>query len=181
MIPWPTRPPPSAAGRSTTPWPNTSSRLTRSCRTARSGRSSSQTTRGDRALLDSLRRPDGWFTVGLVLLICATLAWSLDDALLVLGRDELTDFLFWAAIGGAVAGLLGPLVGWSRWTTHLIGAVFAALLVPLLVGWALVPEGANPGILFQRTTDTVVGAWSDLIVAQLLFTPEYGTTCSCWA
>jgi transglutaminase-like putative cysteine protease len=132
------------------------------------------TTRGDRALLDSLRRPDGWFTVGLVLLICATLAWSLDDALLVLGRDELTDFLFWAAIGGAVAGLLGPLVGWSRWTTHLIGAVFAALLVPLLVGWALVPEGANPGILFQRTTDTVVGAWSDLIVAQLLFTPEYG-------
>jgi transglutaminase-like putative cysteine protease len=130
--------------------------------------------RGDRDLLGSLRRPDGWFTIGLVLLICATLAWSLDDALLVLGRDELTDFLFWAAIGGALAGLLGPLVGWGRWTAHLVGAGFAALLVPLLVGWAMIPEGANPGILFQRTTDAVVGAWSDLVLAGLLFTPEYG-------
>ena len=36
----------------------------------------------------SLRRVDGWFTVALVVLICLTLAWSLDDALLVLGRDE---------------------------------------------------------------------------------------------
>src|SRR6478736_4292785 len=57
--------------------------------------------RDNRALLDSLRRPDGWFTIGLVLLVCATLAWSLDDALLVLGQDQLTDFLFWAAMGGA--------------------------------------------------------------------------------
>ena len=87
--------------------------------------------RDNRALLDSLRRPDGWFTIGLVLLVCATLAWSLDDALLVLGRDELTDFLFWAAMGGAAIGLIGPLVGWGRWTTHAIGAMFAALLVPL--------------------------------------------------
>ncbi len=130
--------------------------------------------RGDRDLLNSLRRPDGWFTIGLVLLICATLAWSLDDALLVLGRDELTDFLFWAAMGGAFAGLLGPLVGWSRWTTHLVGAMFAALLLPSLVGWALIPPGANPGVLFQATTDAVVRAWSDLALAGLLFTPEYG-------
>ena len=130
--------------------------------------------RGDRDLLNSLRRIDGWFTIGLVLLICATLAWSLDDALLVIGREELTDFLFWAAMGGAFAGLLGPLVGWSRWTTHLIGAAFAAVLVPLLVGWALVPAGANPGVLFQMTTDQVVAAWSDLILAGLLFTPAYG-------
>jgi transglutaminase-like putative cysteine protease len=130
--------------------------------------------RGDRDLLDSLRRLDGWFTVALVLLICATLAWSLDDALLVIGRDELTDFLFWAAMGGAFAGLLGPLVGWGRWKTHLIGAVFAALLIPLLVGWALNPGGGNLGFLFQSTTDTVVAAWSDLVLAQLLFTPQYG-------
>jgi transglutaminase-like putative cysteine protease len=130
--------------------------------------------RGDRDLLKSLRRPDGWFTVGLVLLICATLAWSLDDALLVIGREELTDFLFWAAIGGAFAGLLGPLVGWSRWTTHLVGAAFAALVIPLLVGWALEPAGGNPGFLFQTTTDAVVAAWSDLVLAGLLFTPAYG-------
>lgn len=132
------------------------------------------TQRDGRDLLHSLRRIDGWFTVALVLLVCSTLAWSLDDALLVLGRDELTDLLFWAAIGGAVAGFVGPLVGWGRWTTHLIGAAFAAVLVPLLVGWALIPAGAPPAALFQATTGAVVQAWSDLVLSQLLFTPAYG-------
>ncbi|HET9900370.1 MAG TPA: hypothetical protein VFR46_04785, partial [Actinomycetes bacterium] len=117
---------------------------------------------------------DGWFTVGLVLLICATLAWSFDDALLVLGRDAYTDFLFWAAFGGVVAGFVGPLVGWGRWKTHLVGAAFAALLVPLLVGWTLIPEGGPLGVLFQATTDSVVGAWSDLVLAQRLSTIQYG-------
>ena len=132
------------------------------------------THRDGRDLLHSLRRIDGWFTVALVLLICATLAWSLDDALLVLGRDQLTDFLFWAAIGGAVAGLLGPLVGWGRWTTHLVGAAFAAVVLPLLVGWAVDPVGGSPASLFQTTTRAVVQAWSDLVLSQLLFTPAYG-------
>lgn len=132
------------------------------------------TQRDGRDLLHSLRRIDGWFTVALVLLVCATLAWSLDDALLVLGRDELTDFLFWAAIGGAVAGFIGPLVGWGRWTTHLLGAAFAAVLVPLLVGWAVTPAGGPAAALFQVTTDAVVQAWSDLVLSQLLFTPAYG-------
>jgi hypothetical protein len=132
------------------------------------------TARTDRDLLRSLLRIDGWFTVGLVVLICATLAWSLDDALLVLGRDEYTDFLFWAAMGGFAAGFLGPLVGWSRWTTHIIGAIFAALLVALLVGWVLVPDGADPGVLFQHTTNDVVAAWSDLVLAGRLATPVFG-------
>ena len=55
-----------------------------------------------------------------------------------------------------------PFVGWGRWTTHLIGAVFAAVITPLLVGTVLVPEGGNAHQLFQATTDSVVGAWTDL-------------------
>ncbi len=125
-------------------------------------------------LLRSLRRVDGWFTIGLVVVICATLAWSLDDALLVLGRDEYTDFLFWAAMGGVAAGLVGPLVGWSRWTTHLIGATFAAILVPLMVGLVFAEAGASIGQLFQAATDEVVLAWTDLIVAGHLLTRAYG-------
>ncbi|HEX2469548.1 MAG TPA: transglutaminase domain-containing protein [Candidatus Limnocylindrales bacterium] len=132
------------------------------------------TGRHGRELLLSLRRADGWFTVGLVVLVCATLAWSLDDALLVLGRDQYTDFLFWAALGGVAAGFVGPLVGWGRWTTHLIGAAFAGLLIPLLVGWTLLPDGAPLGVLVQRTTDSVVRAWSDLVLAQRLSTIEFG-------
>ena len=70
--------------------------------------------------------------------------------------------------------MVGPLVGWGRWKTHLIGAVFAALLVPLLVGWTLIPTGAPPGELFQRTTDSVVQAWSDLALAGRMSTMQFG-------
>ena len=96
-----------------------------------------------RDLLDSLRRPDGWFTVGLVLLVCATLAWSLDDALLVLGRDQRDRLPLLGRDRRCRLRPDRPLVGWARWTTHLIGAVFAALLLPLLVGWALIPTVAR--------------------------------------
>ena len=40
---------------------------------------------------------EGWLTLGLVLLLCLTMAWSVDDARWVLGRDEYLDFLVVAA------------------------------------------------------------------------------------
>jgi hypothetical protein len=77
-------------------------------------------------------------------------------------------------MGGVAAGLVGPLVGWGRWTTHLIGAGFAAILVPLLVGLVLQPAGGELAQLFQATTDQVVAAWSDLIVEGRPLTRSYG-------
>ena len=132
------------------------------------------TGRADRELLHSLRRIDGWFTVLLVALICATLAWSLDDAMLVIGRDKLTDFLPWMALAGATVGFLGPLVGWGRWTTHLVGAAFAALITPLVVGTVLLTDGGTPAQLFQATTDDVVRAFTDLVLDNQLSTAAYG-------
>ncbi|MDH4142739.1 MAG: hypothetical protein OEV61_09005, partial [Chloroflexota bacterium] len=67
-----------------------------------------------------LAPPEGWLSLGLVLLLCLSLAWSLDDARLVLARDEYTDFLTWTAIGGVAAGFLGAIVGWGRWRTYAI-------------------------------------------------------------
>jgi transglutaminase-like putative cysteine protease len=122
----------------------------------------------------SLSPPQGWFALILVATLCLSLAWSLDDAVLVLGQGDVTDFLFWTALGGVLIGALGPTVGWGRWTTHLIGAAFAALLTPLLVGWVLIPSGANASVLFQATTDSVATAWSDLVVARRLSTFAYG-------
>ena len=116
----------------------------------------------------------GWLAFVLVAAMCASLAWSLDDAILVLGDGDVTDFLLWTALAGVVIGALGPTVGWGRWTTHLVGACFAALLTPLLVGWVLIPEGADAGVLFQRTTQSAVTAWIDLIVNRDLSTFEYG-------
>jgi transglutaminase-like putative cysteine protease len=122
-----------------------------------------------------LAPPEGWLTLGLVLLLCLSLAWSLDDAMLVLGRDEYTDFLNWAVpVGGVLAGFLGAAVGWGRWRTYVIGSLFAALLIPILVGSVVIPEGAHPGLLFRATAEEVVLAWSDLIVANRFSTSAYG-------
>jgi hypothetical protein len=116
---------------------------------------------------------EGWVTVGLVMLLCLCLAWSLDDANLVPGPEGLTDFLPLAAILGVLFGLLGPKVGWGRWTTYLVGGIFAALIVPLLVGAALGASGW-PDRLFLRTADAAVGAFTDLIVEGRSTTSQTG-------
>lgn len=121
-----------------------------------------------------LKPRDGWVTLGLVLLLCLSFAWSLDDALLVLGKDDYTDFLAWTAVGGVLLGFVGATVGWGRWRTFLIGALFAALVTPLLVGSVLIPAGAAPGDLFRATAEDVVTAWRDLIVEGDLSTRAYG-------
>jgi hypothetical protein len=72
---------------------------------------------------------EGWLTLGLVLLMCLTLAWSVDGGRYVLGRDAYLDYLVFAAAGGVIAGFVGAKVGWGRWLTYLIGAMFAALIV----------------------------------------------------
>lgn len=116
----------------------------------------------------------GWFALGLVALICLALALSLDDAVLVLGDGKVTDFLVWAALAGVLAGVAGPTVGWGRWTTHLIGAAFAALITPLLVGSVLLKGVGQPHAFFQATTNSAVTAFVDLVVDRALSTFQYG-------
>lgn len=118
---------------------------------------------------------EGWLTLGLVLLLCLSFAWAVDDARPVLGVDRYTDFLTWAAVGGVAAGFVGPLVGWGRWRTYLIGSVLAALITPLLVGSVLTEgEAASFGAMFRATADSAVAAWNDLVVRDLLLTRQYG-------
>ena len=85
---------------------------------------------------------EGWLTLACVLLICLTMAWAIDDSRWVLGNPDYLDLLVLAAVGGVLVGFIGPKVGWGRWLTFLIGAVFAALLVPLLVALVDYPGGA---------------------------------------
>jgi transglutaminase-like putative cysteine protease len=116
---------------------------------------------------------EGWVTLGLVLLLCLTLAWSLDDARWVLGRATYLDFLPVAAGGGVLVGFIGPKVGWGRWQTHLIGAVFAALIVPLFVASVAHPEGASLGELYRATATSVVAAYGDIVVRNQASTVQY--------
>jgi transglutaminase-like putative cysteine protease len=116
---------------------------------------------------------EGWLSLGLVSVMAATLAWSIGDAGWVLGRTEWTNFLPWAALLGVAVGFVGAKAGWSRWLAHVIGAVFAALIVPIFVGGVLL-DGGSPGAQFAATAAASVGAWYDLIVDKLPATRETG-------
>jgi hypothetical protein len=107
---------------------------------------------------------EGWLTLGLVLLICLTLAWSVDAVRWVVGKEDVLDYLVWAAAGGVLVGFIGPKVGWGRWLTYLVGALFAAILMPLFTGLVGAPEGSSLGDLFKRTSDATVAAFVDLVI-----------------
>ncbi len=116
---------------------------------------------------------EGWLTVGCVLMMCLTLAWTLDDARWVLGRPEYLDYLVVAAIGGVLVGFIGPQVGWGRWLTFLIGAVFAALIVPLLTALVAAPEDTSFHGLYVVTASSAVQAYIDIAILGLSSTTQY--------
>jgi transglutaminase-like putative cysteine protease len=128
--------------------------------------------------LPALRRiplapAEGWLTVALVGILCATMAASIDDVAPILAREDFTDFLVPMAIAGMFMGMIGVKVGWGRWLTYLVGSVFAALIVPLVVGDILRREGATLPP-YQETARSLVQAVIDLGIARLQLTNEYG-------
>ena len=116
---------------------------------------------------------EGWLSLGLVLLMCLTMAWAVDDVAPVMGRGAFTDFLAWAAVGGVLFGFAGPKVGWGRWRTYLIGAIAAALVVPLMVGGILVKNGSFQE-RFEAIATAAANAFNDLVILGQAFTQEYG-------
>lgn len=113
-------------------------------------------------MIERFARPsEGWLAVGLVFVMSAVVAMAIDDPAFVLGRDPLTDFLPTAAALGVVAGLVGAKAGWPRWVVHAVGATFAALLLPVLVGWAIEP-GTGIAEAFRTTANGSVEAYLDL-------------------
>ncbi|HEY6057153.1 MAG TPA: transglutaminaseTgpA domain-containing protein, partial [Candidatus Limnocylindrales bacterium] len=128
------------------------------------------------AILRSLpRRPtEGWLTLGLVVLMTVPIAWSIDDARWVLGRDNLTDFLMWVTALGVLWGFVSAKAGWPRWQAHVLGAVFAALLVPILVGMTLIPSGGSVHDWFIATASSSVEAYLDLAWRGRALTQQYG-------
>ena len=116
---------------------------------------------------------EGWLTLGLVMLLCLALAWSIDDVALVLGRGALTDFLPPIAILGVLVGFIGPKVGWGRWLTYLVGAAFAALIVPLVVGAQIKPAGTALDAVYGEPARSMIQAVIDLVVHGMPLTNEY--------
>ena len=122
--------------------------------------------------LARLRRPEeGWLTVALVAALALILGWSIDDPAWVNGHGELTDGLGLFALLGALFGFLGPKLGWGRWTTHLVSALFAGLLIPIFAGFAALP-GSSPAAAFQLTADGTIDAYLDIAWLGLQFTNQ---------
>ncbi len=119
-----------------------------------------------------VRRPvEGWTVVVLVAAMAFLLGWTLDDPAWVNGRGALTDSLPLCGLLGAVAGFAGPKLRWGRWTTHLVGALFAGLLVPIIAGWSSLP-GSTAAEAFRFTAAGAADAYLDLAWRGLLLTDQ---------
>jgi transglutaminase-like putative cysteine protease len=116
---------------------------------------------------------EGWISLFLVAVLAVSVAWSLDDAALVLGQRDWTDFLPWVSLGGVAAGFIGARARWSRPVAHLVGAGFAALIVPLIIGSILEPTG-SPAVRYQATAASVLDAVLDFAVRGLPVTRQTG-------
>jgi transglutaminase-like putative cysteine protease len=117
---------------------------------------------------------EGWLSLVLVVVLALALAWSIEGARWVLGKAALTAFLPYASVGGVVWGFVSAKVGWPRWLAHLLGAVFAALLLPIAIGGILLNGDFTPGLAFVATASSSVGAYLDLAFRGLAFTQQYG-------
>ena len=121
-----------------------------------------------------LRGPaEGWLTLLMVTVLALTVAWSFDDAAWVLSEKGWGDFYAPAAILGVLFGFAGAKIRWPRWLSHLIGAMAAAIIVPLFIGSILAP-GANPYDQYRATATSVIKAWIDLGLHNEPVTREYG-------
>ena len=119
-----------------------------------------------------LRRPEeGWLAVALVAAMGYLLALAVDDPAWVQGQGNLTDGLPLCALLGCLAGFVGPKVGWGRWRTHIVGALFAGLLIPVFSAWALHP-GASVPDAFRFAASGSVEAYLDLAWRGRRFTTE---------
>ena len=116
---------------------------------------------------------EGWISLVGILVLTLTLAWSIDGAAWVLGRDHFTDFLALTVGWGIAIGFIGAKVGWGRWPTYLLGSLLAALIVPLYVGDVLQPD-ASWLAQYEATAKSVVEAWRDLALRNQSVTQEYG-------
>lgn len=117
------------------------------------------------------RPAEGWVTLFLVASLALIVAWAIDDPAWVFGRGALTDCLGTFALFGVAIGFLGPKLGWGRWTTHLMGALFAALLIPVFVGWTAY-EGTSIWGAFNRVAYESVDAYLDLAWRRMALTDQ---------
>lgn len=129
------------------------------------------------ALVDRLRPDEGWISLPLVMVLAGVMAWSISDARWILGRDEMTAFLIYVALGGAFWGYLSARLEMSAWLAHSLGAAVGAFVLIEVVGSIL--PGATPGLggWFNATANSIAQAYLDLTWRHQLSTLQVGHFC----
>jgi len=128
-----------------------------------------------------LRPAEGWLTLFATVVMVMVLGGSLQDAGWTPDTNNpAVNFLPWVGLIGVLWGALGAKVGWGRWRTHILGAVIAGLILPLIVGGIVLGPAANVGWDPQGLAERLVAAlgvarsvWSDLVIQGRPFTTQY--------
>ncbi|HEY4190664.1 MAG TPA: transglutaminase domain-containing protein [Candidatus Limnocylindrales bacterium] len=135
-----------------------------------------------RSPFDALRRlprrpAEGWLTVFATMAMVAVFGWSLIDADWTPGRAGDSNFLPWVGMVGLAFGIGGAKVGWGRWRTHVVGALFAGIFIPLIVGGIILgPDTgwdlASLGARFMASGNVARAVYNDWVVLNLPFTSQ---------
>jgi len=128
-----------------------------------------------------LRPAEGWLTLFATVVMVMVLGGSLQDAAWTPDASNPdVNFLPWVGLIGVAWGVFGAKVGWGRWRTHVLGALIAGLVLPLIVGGIVLgPQahvGWDPHGLAERLVATLGVArdvWTDLVVQGRTFTTQY--------
>jgi hypothetical protein len=128
-------------------------------------------------IIERMRPDEGWVSLPLVLLLVGAMAWSISDARWILGRDDLTAFLIWAALAAAFWGYLSARLDLSPWLAHALGCTIGAFVLIEMIGASL-PD-ATPGLggWFHATAYSVTQAYLDLTWRHQISTLQVGHFC----
>ncbi|MEO8273072.1 MAG: transglutaminase domain-containing protein [Chloroflexota bacterium] len=138
--------------------------------TAETARAGTLTGRSLGTLRSSIpfRPAEGWLTLIATAVMVGIVAGSFIDANWSGGPASDAGFLTYVGLIGLAFGFFGAKVGWGRWRTHFVGALFAGIVLPLVVGGVISPAaGWDPAGLAQRYLamyDVARNVWYDLAV-----------------
>ncbi len=117
---------------------------------------------------------EGWLGLFLLIVMGLTVGWSIADARWVLGRSSLTDFVPWAIVLGMLFGFIAAKAEWSRKVAYPLGALFGALIVPVMVGANLLPGTSSIHDWYVAAASSTVEAYLDLFWRGKALTQQYG-------